>query len=112
MKKFKNWIIKKLGGYTEQTVIDHRITYDYFDTVPITLSTTIYNEDYNLIPSTILNEYRESILESLAKDLGKYLLDNNLVKVETDKFTDCTDLVVDRHTKITMLCRVVVPKNT
>ena len=110
MKKFKNWIIKKLGGYTEQTVIDHRITYDYFDTTPITVSKVIYNENY--LPTTASNEYYHSMLESLAKDLGKYLLDNHLVKVETDKFTDCTDLVADGYKRITMQCRVVVPKNT
>lgn len=112
MKKLKNWIIKKLGGYTEQTVIDHRITYDYFNTVPIAVSTTIYNEDCNYIPATVSNEYYHSMLESLAKDLGKYLLDNNLVKVETDKFTDCTDIIANGHTRITMRCHVVVPKNT
>ena len=68
-KRFKNWLIYKLGGYVERTCVvrHHTIT-------PVTLFSTIHDVDISAYHES--ETYKERVEEAVIYELAKYLYEN------------------------------------
>lgn len=77
--KFKNWIIKKLGGYTEQYSI---VKQEYnIKPIPIEFEHSFDQEDFyniNIDQDYLIKEFTSKALNEFCK----FILDNNLIKIQ------------------------------
>lgn len=86
--KFKIWLIKKLGGFTEQNYIDGSIPQGTYNNcafeveiksvrpeiIPIHISKSVINRDIEYLQETNF----ASLYSFLADDIGRYIVEHHL----------------------------------
>lgn len=91
--RFKNWLIKKLGGHTDEEVtallrqppLVHKYNFQ-----PIILRTEITCNEMMLSNMTAREEVMERFLSTFVSQFGKELLERNLVQIScTDDIPSC-----------------------
>lgn len=92
MNKFKEWLIKKLGGYTEhiiRPVVYQTVT---FEPRKLKCSLSINTLDKERFEEAIgsVEEFEESIHEDIAKDMSKKLLEENFIKFSIEREANYT----------------------
>ena len=82
MTKFRKWLIKKLGGYTEQMMIEPPVIFKRELKVQTLQAEIIYNHEelYSYDPEYV-KFFAEKELEKISNKLGKSIIDNGLFEV-------------------------------
>lgn len=85
--KIKYWLIKKLGGYTEQNAIYHKVEMRTHKITPVTLRTEIRVDPYML--SAVLSEtnFYDRFKRELVYKLADKIVEENLATIS------CTDYI-------------------
>lgn len=80
--RIKHWLIKKLGGYTEQHVENSRITaYPYKQINPIILRTEMRIAHHMMFSSMTEQERYNFFKQRLAQQIAERIVENNLTLV-------------------------------
>lgn len=93
ISRFKNWLIKKLGGHTDEEVTallrQPSLVYKH-NFQPIILRTEAICNEMMLSNMTAREEVMERFLSTFVSRFGKELLDRNLVRISwTDDISSC-----------------------
>ena len=110
-KRFKNWLIKKLGGYTEeQTKIIEKVVekpldvveFTYHKAEPIVIqSRIVLNQNYINMwladDPTYIDRLEMQLKEQIASRIGKELVENHCLNYKTtyDRHSNSTILNID-----------------
>lgn len=82
MKRFKQWLILKLGGYLSQEVVEYR----HVETESRELTAFAVRRDGMTRPEQSGDElYDQKIKDHLAHDLANQLIENGLIKFDSFK---------------------------
>lgn len=108
-KRFKNWLIRKLGGYTEeQTKIVEKIVekpkdvieFTYYQAEPICVKSQITLSSQNMRFYLEDTKFREHMNEVIAKKIGEQIVSDDLIAYRTIyQPRDCT-VTVEFETNI------------
>jgi hypothetical protein len=71
IKKFKHWLIRKLGGVPEEWRVNVVFEQPAIEVEQIVSETFIPNEAYGTIPSEV---YHRKVIEKLMGSLGHYIV--------------------------------------
>ncbi|MBQ0135996.1 MAG: hypothetical protein KBS43_04610 [Oscillospiraceae bacterium] len=83
IKRIKYWLIRKLGGYTEQNFVTMPSPIIY--THPINTLEGTYSVPMERLSDMSAHEIEEWSCRHIADELSKKLLESDAVKVETEK---------------------------
>jgi hypothetical protein len=93
MRRFKQWLILKLGGFLSQEVVEYR----HVETESRELTTFAVLRDGMISPVQSGDEYFErKIKDHLAHDIANKLIENGLIKFHSFK-VDRGDLGPETH---------------
>ena len=106
INKFKNWLIRKLGGYIEEDmptiktvpmdVVTCRIALPMIDTY-------LYRKYKDMSREKARAEALKNIDKNISSELGRYIIDNGLYERET-RMNDIVD-----HEEVVYTVRVLKP---
>lgn len=90
--KFKRWLIKKLGGYTEQGADNYKIDTRMYKLpiMPIKLRAEMYVGAHRMIAGITDDEAEEFVKRELASKLADKIIEDDLFMVScTDDIVNC-----------------------
>ena len=99
MKKLKHWLIKKLGGYVEQT--PPAISNDVEKPIQISVTKCTYQEF--LQPQKFPNFWRY-VVKECAREVAEELIRRNLCEIKI------TEKIINQKAFIEISCNVIPPE--